>query len=63
MKETNPQKALQAFRERFDRQSDAAHALQISLPYFNDMLHGRRDVSPSILRKLGLRRAVVKETK
>ena len=61
MRETDPLEVLHAFRQKYQTQADAAAALNISLPYFNDMMNMRRDISPRILEKLGLRRVVVKE--
>ncbi len=63
MKETNPYEALLAFRAKYRTQTAAAEALGVSVPYFNDMLHMRRDISDNMLAKLGLRRVVVKESK
>ncbi len=53
--------ALKTYCKRFDTQGDAASSLAVSKQYLNDLLHGRRELSPRILNKLGLRQAVVKE--
>ena len=59
MKPINPTMALQDFAARYVTQVDAAKALGITPQYFSDLMHGRRDVTDSILKKLGLRRIVV----
>jgi len=43
------------------RQADAAMALGVTASYLSDLVNKRRDISDSILSKLGLRRAVVKQ--
>ncbi len=60
MREINALDALLAYVERFPTRGDAASALSISKQYLSDMLHGRRDLSPRLLAKLGLKRVVVK---
>ena len=57
--EVNALDTLQRFREQFDTLGDCASALAVSKQYLSDMLKGRRDLSPRILGKLGLKRAVV----
>lgn len=61
MKPIDPLTALQAFCDRHKTQTAAAKALGVSLPYFNDMINMRRDISPRILEKLGLKRVVVRD--
>lgn len=58
--EVDPRQALRDFVMQFPLQKDAAEALDISAVYLSDLLNKRRDVSPKILAKLGLRRVVVK---
>lgn len=61
MKETDPLETLHKFRDRYETLGDAASALSISKQYLSDMLRGRRDLSPRLLGKLGLKRVVVKD--
>ena len=63
MKPINPTAALQDFAGRYVTQADAARALGITPQYFSDLVHGRRDVTNAILKKLGLRRIVVAQEK
>lgn len=58
--EVDPVQALREFVRQFPLQKDAAEALGISGVYLSDLLNQRRDVSPNMLAKLGLRRVVVK---
>ncbi len=37
-------------------QTEAAKRLRIKLSYFNDVLHGRRDPGPQVLKALGLQK-------
>jgi hypothetical protein len=60
MREMNALDALQRFRDQFETNKDAAKALGVTPVYFGDLLRARRDISPRILQKLGLRKAVVK---
>jgi transcriptional regulator with XRE-family HTH domain len=46
---------------RCGTQEKAAQELGISQTYLSDLLHGRRNPSDAILRKLGLRRIVVRD--
>lgn len=62
MKELNAHEALEAFVGQFETAAAASRALNISQPYLNDLLRGRRDVGPKVLAKLGLKRVVVKDT-
>ena len=59
--EVNPNTALQKFRSQHETLGDAADALGVSKQYLSDMLQGRRDLSPRILAKLGLKRAVIQD--
>lgn len=59
--EVNALDALQKFRSKYSTLGDAASALAVSKQYLSDMLHGRRDPSPRILGKIGLRKAVVQK--
>ena len=59
MKPINPTAALNDFAERFVTNVDAAKELGITPQYLSDLRHGRRDVTNTILKKLGLRRIVV----
>lgn len=58
-REVDPIAALRAFVGRYPTQREAAAALNIHEAYLSDLLRGRRDASPRILERLGLRRAVV----
>lgn len=40
----------------FETQSEAAESLGIKSQYLNDILHGRRQPGPTVLRALGLAR-------
>ena len=60
VKEVDALAALKAHCEKFKTQGDAASSLAVSKQYLNDMLRGRRELSPRLLGKLGLRKAVVK---
>lgn len=55
-----PIEVLARFVAKYDRRQDAAKALGVSGPFLTDMLKGGRAVSPKVLERLGLRRAVVK---
>ncbi len=59
MKEVNALDTLKDYVDGFATKGDAASALAISKQYLNDMLNRHRDISPRILAKLGLRKAVV----
>lgn len=61
MKETNAADVLRRFRDQFETLGDAASALSISKQYLSDMLQDRRNISPRILGKLGLKKIVVRE--
>lgn len=62
VKELDALTELQRFVDRFDTQAAAAAALEIQPSYMNDLIHCRRDIGENILRKLGLKRIVVKQT-
>ena len=51
---------LLKFVDQFETQKVAAKALGVTPAYLSDLVNGRRDLSEKILRKLGLKRAVVK---
>ncbi len=51
---------LRAFVATHPTQRQAAAALGISPTYLGDILNERRDVSDTVLSKLGLKRIVVK---
>ena len=55
-----PRACLEAFVTRVGSQAEAARRLDISRPYLYRMYRGLKPISPQILSKLGLRRAVVK---
>lgn len=59
--ETNPNDALNAFVTRHGTQRKAADALGITQGYLSDLLHNKRDITDTVLAKLGLRKAVVKK--
>ena len=59
VKEMNALDVLNEYRQRFDTLGDCASSLAISKQYLSDMLKGRRDLSPRMLGKLGLRKTVV----
>ena len=63
--EVDAREALKAYVKKFtDRrntQADAASSLAVSQQYLSDLLNGRRGFSDRLLKKLGLRKAVVKE--
>jgi hypothetical protein len=58
-KEVNGLAALKTYVEQFETQKLAAGSLGISQAYLSDLLQANRDLTPQILKKLGLRRAVV----
>ncbi len=58
MKEIDPVRKLQALVDGHPTQRAAAKSLEISGAYLSDLLNGRRDFSPAILERLGLRRAI-----
>lgn len=60
MKEMNPLDALRTYCDRCGTQRKAAVSLGISQAYLSDLLLGRREFSPAMLEKLGLRKIVVK---
>ena len=57
--EVNPREKLQELRDKYTTLGNAASALSVSKQYLSDMLQGRRDISPRILGKLGLKRTVI----
>lgn len=63
MRALDPLAELHKFCEQFETKGDAASALSVSKQYLSDMIHARRDISPRLLKKLGLQRIVVKEQK
>ncbi len=60
MKPVDPVETLRAFVATHPTQRQAAAALGISATYLGDILNERRDVSDTVLAKLGLKRIVVK---
>lgn len=54
---------LKALVETLGSQKATADRLKVSAPYINDLLHGRREFSDSMLSKLGLRRREIVEAK
>ena len=58
--EVDPLVALKAYVAKFARQYEAAEALGITPAYLSDLLHGNRQCTDSILKQLGLRKAVVR---
>ncbi len=60
VKPVDPIEALRAFVATHQTQRQAAAALGISQAYLSDILNERRDVSETVLEKLGLKRIVVK---
>jgi plasmid maintenance system antidote protein VapI len=58
-KTINPLKALQAFVDKHESQRSAAAALGVSAPFLTMVLTGKRQISPKILKKLGLYRGTV----
>ena len=59
LREVDPVERLRELVGRHDTQREAAAALAISGAYLSDLLNGRREFSPAILERLGLRRIVV----
>ncbi len=57
--EVNAHGELLKFVDQFDTQKAAAKALGVTPAYLSDLVNLRRDLSEKILRKLGLKRAVV----
>lgn len=57
--EINALDRLHKFVEKYPTQKDAAKALGIKPAYLSDLVNMRRDLSDTILTKLGLKRAVV----
>lgn len=52
---------LQKFVRKYPTQKDAAFALGITQAYLSDLINMRRDLSAPLLKKLGLKRAVVSD--
>lgn len=52
---------LHKFVEKYPTQKDAAKALGIKPAYLSDLVNMRRDLSGTILAKLGLKRTVVQK--
>ena len=57
--EINALERLHKFVAGFPNQRKAADALGITQGYLSDLVNCRRDISPAILEKLGLRRTTV----
>lgn len=59
--EINALDRLHRFVEKYPTQKEAAKALGIKPAYLSDLVNMRRDLSDTILIKLGLRRMVVQK--
>ncbi len=59
LKEVRAAQVLYDTVKSFPTQREAAAHLKITPAYLSDLLNNRRDISDSILAKLGLRRATV----
>lgn len=57
--EVQPVAALKTYKLQFTTDGDCASALCVTKQFLHMMLSGERPVSPRVLAKLGLRRAVV----
>ncbi len=51
---------LAKYARKFRTIQEAAKSLGVSGPFLGDCLKGRRDVSPRLLRQLGLKRVIAK---
>lgn len=60
MRIVDPIERLQRLTVQHRTQAKAAAFLGITPAYFSDMINGRRNITDSILAKLGLKRVVVK---
>jgi plasmid maintenance system antidote protein VapI len=56
MPEIDARQRLQDFVDRYKNPTEAARAMKITPQYMRDLLHNKRDISPRILEKLGLKR-------
>jgi plasmid maintenance system antidote protein VapI len=63
VKHINAFDALERHCRKYPTVTDAAASLGITKQYLSDILRNRRDLTPRVLAKLGLRQIVVKETK
>lgn len=59
MREINPLDALQQFVDEHGTQRAAAKALDVTAPFLNMVLNGKREIPETMLGKLGLQRDVV----
>ena len=50
-------KRLKQFVDQFETQKEAAKSLRIRPAYLSDLLNGRRDPGPTVLKALGLRKS------
>ena len=57
--ETTPNAALWNFVKRHGTQTKAADVLGITQGYLSDLLHNKRDITDTILEKIGYRRIIV----
>lgn len=57
--EVNAHGELLKFVDQFDTQKAAAKALGMTPAYLSDLVNCRRDLSVKVLKKLGLKRAIV----
>lgn len=55
----DPLQLVKDYVAKAGSQTAAARTLGVSVPYLNDILHGRRKLSDRFLEKLGLTRVVV----
>lgn len=53
--------ALKKFKQQFETDGDCASAIAVSKQYLHQMLTEERPISPRVLAKLGLKRAVVQK--
>lgn len=61
MKHIDSFAALERFCSQYETMTEAAAALDITKQYLSDILRNRRDITPRVLGKLGLKRVVVKD--
>ena len=59
--ETNPNDALRAFVDKHGTQIKAAAAMGITQGYLSDLLRNKRDITDTVLEKIGYKRIVVKK--
>jgi len=59
--ESDPLEVLKKFKSQFDTDGDCASALAVKKQFLHQMLTQQRPISPRVLAKLGLRKAVVQK--